>query len=108
MSYEEDITETFYHFSEEERNLITKKLEKWGYKWDTNTTCGNCCGMFADYIYVNGIGGKWLPKHQKEMIKFLKEKGIDAGVDIDHKYSDGSGFHHAYTISADPKEFLED
>ena len=47
-------------------------------------------------------------KERKQMIneiKFLKEKGIEASVDVNHKYSDGSGFHNAYTISADPKEF---
>lgn len=107
MSYSEDRTETFYHFSDKEKKIITKLLEGWGYDWGTNVVCGRCCGMYADYIYVDRIGGNWSSKHQKEMIKLLKEKGIEAGVDINRKYSDGSGYHYAYIISANPKEFLE-
>lgn len=105
MSYKEIEEQEFYYFTSEERDLIHKKLEELGYRHDYNTVCGDCCGMFAEYIYVGRIGGKWKPEHQKEMISFLKEKGIEASVDVDHKYSDGSGNHYAYIISADPNEY---
>lgn len=105
MSYSKEHTTITYHFTDTERDLITKKLEEWGYEWSTNTVCGDHCGMYADYIYVNGIGGQWDVKHQKEMIKYMKENNIDGAVDEDHEYSDKSGFHYGYTISADPKEF---
>ena len=70
MNYEEYVTETFYYFSDEEKEIIENFLIEKGYEIDTNVVCGSCCGMYANHYYLGGIGGSW--KTKKDMMDFKK------------------------------------
>ena len=100
MSYQEENTETFYYFSKEEEDIIEGFLTERGYGVHTNTVCGNCCGMFADYYYLGGIGGGWKSKKDCDDFKKLCEKN-----DISCSFSKFKKDGYNYTISADPYEY---
>lgn len=91
MSYEQEESETFFHFSDKEDAFITKFLKEKGYSISQNTVCGNCCGMFADKYWVNGIGGNFKKEDKEELYKLMKKKGYECSIG-------------GYTISADPDD----
>ena len=82
MSYSETNTIEFIYFSDREDELIKNWLKDHGYKWDHNTVCGDCCGMYADEYWVNGIGGKF-PDSDK-FVEFAKANNIDCEVSNYH------------------------
>lgn len=91
MSYTEDRTEQFYYFSSTEEDIIEGILKDLGYTWDRNNVCGNCCGMYADNYYVDGIGGNFKEVDKKKVYKELKKNNISCSIG-------------GYTISANPDE----
>lgn len=90
MSYSEEKTEEFHYFSEVEHKFIQSWLKKHGYEWRQNAVCGNCCGMYADEYWVNGIWGKFKKEDQETFLKAMEKKGYECSVE-------------GNTISAEPK-----
>lgn len=91
MSYSDYATEEFFYFSSEEKKEIESFLKERGHEWQTNTVCGNCCGMFADEYWVNGIDGNFPEKDKKELADLMKSKSFSCSIG-------------RYTISADPSD----
>jgi len=91
MSYSEEINQKFYHFTEEEEDFIDSILTDLGYKWKRATVCGDCCGMYADEYWVDGIGGNFKKADKQIVFAALKKKGITCSIG-------------RYTISADPDD----
>lgn len=98
MSYKENLTETFYYFSDHEKEIIERFLVERGYGIITNVVCGRCCGMYANHYYL-GMDDSW--KTREDMSDFKK---LMARHKISCSFSDfrKDGYH--YTISADPRE----
>lgn len=80
MSYTDSYEETYTHFSDEEDKLIQEWLTKQGYTWSTNTVCGNCCGMYEDEYWVNGIGGKFPENKRKAFLRYALDKKIGCRI----------------------------
>lgn len=91
MSYIETTEDEFHYFSGEEHNFIQEFLKEKGHEWSTNTVCGNCCGVYADEYWVNGIGGDFPPEDKAELARLMTEKGYSCSIG-------------RYTISADPDD----
>lgn len=69
--------DVYTEYDEREARLIEKWLSDNGYTWWQPTLCGNCCGMFDGYYQVNGIGGEWYSKEDKESFaKFAEDNSI--------------------------------
>ncbi len=81
MAYSESYETEFVHFSTEEDNLVRKWLKRQGYTWVHNTVCGDCCGMYEDEYWVNGIGGKFPDDMKDKFIRYAKRHNIGARVE---------------------------
>lgn len=92
MSYVKSVTQQFYYFSPEERELIEKFLEKNSIRFEKNAVCGDHCRMYAEYYYIRGINGKPKKELKERLYKFLKENKVACSI-------------YEYTLSADPEEF---
>lgn len=79
MSYTES-GEMYTFFDDRENNLIEQWLKDHGYTWGKNTVCGNCCGMYDEEYWVNGIGGHFKKADQVEFAQFIKGNDIGAKV----------------------------
>ena len=105
MSYTEDRTEQFYHFSSTEEDIIDGILKDLGYTWDRNKVCGNCCGMYADNYYVDGVGGTFKEEDKKNLIeKYGKTPNIEVNIidilqNIVQKYQNENCFKNIYNNS---------
>ena len=80
MSYVET-GEEIVLFTEREDELIQNWLKENGFSWKHNTVCGNCCGMYEDEYWVNGIGGSFPKEKREKFVKFAQDEKIDCEVE---------------------------
>lgn len=103
MTYTETQETEFTYFSDKEDKLIKEFLRKKGHTWGHNTVCGDCCGMYSDQYWVNGIGGEFPEEDKKELAKELERIGTHCSIYsyvIDADPTSGSGYEDRIEVGA--------
>lgn len=76
----EEYSEDFFYWNTGEEKKIKDFLKELGYNPQSNHVCGQCCGMYEDMIYIDGIGRGWKNKNDiKKFQDFITENNIECG-----------------------------